>query len=180
MSSTASSTLEEPRYPEREFTVERISAKERNSGAINFKFIHEFRQSCFHFSFSLSQQRDLILLPPRSNIIQNIQEVSPNYQFPSCLSNKDLVVEKKVKKSAEDDESAKVIKFEYKKPTISLDEDVEEDQEDQEEGSKKDSDSENQEEYSEDDLIGDFNISQYNDNETGEDNDDDDGDDDDN
>lgn len=178
--STATTATEEPKYPEREFALDRMSAKERNSGSICFKFAHEFRQSNFYFSFSLSQQRDQILLPPRSSLIQHIQEVSPNYQFPSCLSNKDLTVERKIKKSA-DDENAEIIKFEYKKTTITADEEAEEDLEEHEdqEGGKKDSDSENQEEYSEEDLIGDFDINRYNDNETGEDNDDDDGDDDD-
>lgn len=175
-SSNTSTVIEEPKYPEREFALERMNAKERNSGAICFKFQHEFRQSNFYFTFSLSQQRDQILLPPRSSLVQHIQEVSPNYQFPSCLSNKDLATEKK--KATADDENADIIKFEYKKTTYAADEEAEEDQEDQE-GNKKDSDSENQEEYSEED-IGDFDINRYNDNETGEDNDDDDsGDDDD-
>ncbi|OHT04262.1 hypothetical protein TRFO_28241 [Tritrichomonas foetus] len=164
---TSATPQEEPRYPDREFTLPRMNAKERNSGAIGFRFTHEFRQSCFHFTFGLSQQREQILLPPRSQLVRHINDFSPNYQFPSCLSNnKDINTEVKVKKSTAD-EFSDVIKIDYKKPTVTADDDAEEDQ--QERGSSGDEDNQSAEEDNEEDLIGDYNINQFEDHETGED-----------
>ena len=155
---------EEARYPDREFTLDNMTAKERNSGAISFKFTHEFRYSCFHFNFGLSQQRDKIIDPPRSQLVHHIKEYSPNYQFPKCLGQGDILTEIKSKKKIKGDN---VMKIEWKRQTITADDDFEEDQ--QENGQLSDEEGEQNEDEHEEDLAGEYNPAQYEDNETGED-----------
>lgn len=165
---------EEPKYPEREITFERMNAKDRNSGTICYKFAQDFRHSCFYFTLDLNQQREKILIPPRSQLIQHISNCSPNYQYPSCLSNKDLRVEEKIKKTT--GETSDTIKFQYKDTPITQEDDQhEEDQEDEDEDEDEkkhaNTDSDQQEEDHEeddDDRVGDYLMAQ---NDDGDDND---------
>ncbi|KAH0789809.1 hypothetical protein GPJ56_006311 [Histomonas meleagridis] len=156
---------EEVKYPDREMILKRASAKERNSGATCFHFVHDFRKSCFHFKIALSQQQKEILDPPRSDLVSHLFTYAPSYQFPKCfVDNKDLLSETKQKK--EEDSSLEKVKFEWKNTSIV--EDDEEDQNDLEED-------ENQEEDDNEDLIGEYNVQQYEDLETGDDIDNSDG-----
>ena len=161
---------EETKYPDREMILKRAGAKERNSGSIGFHFVHDFRKSCFHFNVALSQQQKKILDPPRSDLVSHLLTYAPSYQFPKCfVENKDLLSESKQKK--EEDSSLEKVKFEWKNSNLAEDE---EDQNDIEED-----ENENQEEDDNEDLIGEYNVQQYEDLETGEDLDNSDGSDDD-
>ena len=148
---------EEVKYPDREMILVRTGAVERNSGAVCFRFVHDFRCSCFHNDVVLNKQQQEQLNPPRSDLVSHLISFAPSYQYPKCfVENKDLKCEVKVKNEGSGEIGEKV-KFEWKKESIEQD-DVEEDENE--------------------DLIGEYNVAQYEDLETGEDMDNSDGSDD--
>lgn len=166
---------EEVKYPDREMILVRTGAVERNSGAVCFRFVHDFRCSCFHNDVVLNKQQQEQLNPPRSDLVSHLISFAPSYQYPKCfVENKDLKCEVKVKNEGSGEIGEKV-KFEWKKESIEQD-DVEEDENDN--GSNDEDEEKKNEEDENEDLIGEYNVAQYEDLETGEDMDNSDGSDD--
>ena len=165
--SPAPAPSEEAKFPDRDITIARMASVERNSGAICTKFVHAFRRSCFHFNTSLSHSQVTQINPPRSALVAHIKSEAPNYVFPKCfVVGNDLAAERKVVR-ADDDED--VVKFRWQQSRIAT---VGSDEEREQHGS--DEEAREAEEDNEEDLIGEYNVAQYEDQETGEDQDGDD------
>lgn len=161
---------EEAKFPDRDITIARLASVERNSGAICTKFVHAFRRSCFHFKTQLNHAQVPQLNPPRSALVAHLKMEVPNYVFPKCfVVGGDLNAERKVVR-ADDDED--VVKFRWQQSRMGA---VGSDEEREPKGS--DDEVQEAEEDNDEDLIGEYNVAQYEDQETGEDQDDDDSDD---
>ena len=158
---TQTAAPEEVKFPDRDITFSRLASVERNAGAVCAKFVHSFRQSCFRFVTKLNRNQTPKLSPTRAALVAHLRNEAPDYVFPKCfVCGNDLRSEQKVVKAQDDTE---VTKFRWKQSriaTVGSDEEPEE----------KSSDEERQkpEEEDEDELIGEYNVAEYEDQERDE------------
>jgi hypothetical protein len=137
---------------------------------MNFRFVHAFRESCFRTEQTVSRDQRRVLNPPRTVLVANIKSTAPGYVFPKCfVIDQDLQAELRARKEKSDVDSVSV-KFQWRRYQ------AESGMSDEEERMAPGSDEEEgpDEDANDDELIGEYNVAQYEDQETGDDDQDDD------